>query len=763
MHLGEMTMLLPMEPDRVEEFWQSFRDETESDDLDHFLAWLYEHRHVGSETFRALHGHGQLSLVTLDELLQGDDDDDLDDRFTTLGVLGKGAMGLVHIARERDLRRKVALKVLLEQHANNEDIVRRFFREVQITAWLDHPNIVPVYSLEVDDDGAPACAMKLIQGITLRKWLQEAGDLADAGTMDDAHGLTARLDIFLKICDAIAYSHSKGILHRDLKPSNVMIGPFGEVYVMDWGIARPLRFDDGEQPDDLRPVLGPFEGGEDDAGIFATQYGTVVGTPHYMSPEQAQGRTDLEGRSDLYSLGLILHELITLEPAIAAESVEDALDEAALGKLGPLTWPEPTGAVPPELAAVVGGATALEPEDRYPGVADLAEDLRRYLRGEAVRVSPDTAMQALVRWVGRNREKTVALLAVGLVLILGIATYGLIHERQAVAEAQAREEALGAALTDVATRAATIDREFLRYEGLLEGLAASAMQALNGPDPSDIAVLLDDDFADPDRAPADLAHSDRFGKPVSTSTAVQVLAPGVDRAAVAPHLRRMASIGPGFGPMVVRSDPTVTNVLTGDEIRARVTGEGVPVVWAYVATEEGVHTAWPGKAGYPDGYDPRQRPWYQLAANEFGPRCGNPYLDSQGQGLLLPCALSMFDREQAFRGVAGIDLTFDTIVDRLLELDRPGVRESFLLDEQARVIIRSGYQEQTPPVDPSGKLAPPRFDSADAVDSMLDGGSGYVETADGTLIAWYRLSALGWFYVVEADAGGLLAGRAHDG
>ena len=762
MHLGEMTMLLPMEPDLVEELWQTFRTDTESDDLDHFLAWLYEHRHVGSETFRALHGHGQLSLVTLDELLQEADGDDLDDRFTTLGVLGKGAMGRVHIARERDLRRKVALKVLLEQHADNEDVVRRFFREVQITAWLDHPNIVPVYSLEVDDDGAPACAMKLIQGVTLREWLQETGKLADSDSMDVSRGLTARLDIFLKICDAIAYAHSKGILHRDLKPSNVMIGPFGEVYVMDWGIARPLRFDDGEAPEDLRPILDD-PGDADATGIFATQHGTVVGTPHYMSPEQAQGRTDLEGRSDLYSLGLILHELITLEPAIRADDVEDALEQAALGQLGALTWPEPTGSVPPELAAVVDGATALVPEDRYPGVADLAEDLRRYLRGEAVRVRPDTPMQALLRWVGRNRETTVTLLAAGAVLILGIATYSLIHERQAVAAAQAREEALGAALTDVATRAATIDREFLRYESLLEGLAASAVQALDGPDPGDVPVVLDADFADPSRAPADLAHADRFGKPISTSTAVQVLAPGVARDDVDPLLRRMASIGPGFGPLVVRSDPTVAAVLTPAQIRHRVTVDGLPVVWAYVAVEEGIHTAWPGKAGYPDGYDPRQRPWYQLAANQFGPRCGNPYLDSQGQGLLLPCATALYDRDQSFRGVAGMDLTFDTIVDRLLELDRPGVQESFLLDERARVIIRSRYQEALPPVDPSGRLAPPTFSSAEAVASMLQGRSGYLETDEGTLIAWYGLGALGWFYVVQAHADRLLAGDPDDG
>ena len=372
-----------MEGDEADALYGEFVAAEPAGDLDRFLAWLYQQGHVGSETFRALHVHGDLTLVTLDDLARGPElvEDGVEDRFAFLGVLGRGAMGEIHVARERDLRRKVALKFLLPERSGNPTVVRRFFREIQITAQLEHPNIVPIYALETEDGGVPACSMKLIQGRTLRDYIKEAGALAETDELDEDHSLTTRLEHFLKVCDAIAYAHDRGIVHRDLKPSNVMIGPYNEVYVMDWGIAKPVN---SEVEDDLSGIeIGAWSedpGEHGQGGAFETRVGTVVGTPHYMAPEQAMGEGDLDERADQYALGLILHELVTLDWANPGEEATEAIEAAMAGEVSPMIWPEKTGRLPPELEAIVGKATERDRADRYASVEALSDDLRRYLR-----------------------------------------------------------------------------------------------------------------------------------------------------------------------------------------------------------------------------------------------------------------------------------------------------------------------------------------------------------------------------------------------
>ena len=769
MELGELKLLLPMEGDQSEALYGEFCVAEPGGDLDRFLSWLYERGHVGSETFRALHVHGDLSLVTLDELARFADEPDegVEGRFAFLGVLGKGAMGEIHVAREKDLRRKVALKFLLPERSGNPVVVRRFFREIQITAQLEHPNIVPVYGLETEEDGVPACSMKLIQGHTLRDYIKEARALAEADKLSEDHSLTTRLEHFLKVCDAIAYAHDRGIVHRDLKPSNVMIGPYNEVYVMDWGIAKPVRAELKEELSGLE--IGGWSSeveGHEKGGAFETRVGTVVGTPHYMAPEQALGESDLDERADQYSLGLILQELVTLDWANPGEEATEAIEAAMLGEVNPMTWPEKTGRLPPELVAIVGKATERDRDHRFANVEELADDLRRYLRGEAVLARPDTATQALLRWISRNREKTAVLLALGLVLALAGTTWGLLRERSVLAEARAREEALGQALTTVATRAGLIDREFLRYQGLLEGLSSAAVQALEADAPEEAHLYLDGDFEDVGRAPGDLAFCERYGKEVSFGWPVQVLAPGVEQEQVRPLQLQLATLRDRFPSLVVRSHPSVVDVPSPERRQELLAGEGVPIVWAFVAVQEGIHAAWPGKGGYPEDYDPRERPWYRLSAHKYGPRWGNPYLDSQGQGLLLPCTMALWDRDGRFRGVAGMELTFAWIVDNLLVMEElPGVQESFLLDDNGCVVVRSHFSEAggfRAPEDSNSALRLPLFEEIEVVAEVLAERSGYreFERDDGDrLIAWYRMNALGWYYAVVADARAVLQER----
>jgi serine/threonine-protein kinase len=233
-------------------------------------------------------------------------------------------------------------------------------REARVIARLEHPGIVPVHDAGTLPDGRMFYAMKRVDGRRL-------DEIAPGASLPD------RLRIFQKVCEAVAFAHAHGVLHRDLKPENVMVGPFGEVLVMDWGVARVLD----EAPE--APPLAPRE-----PPAAATAEGTVVGTPAYMAPEQAAGRAEGVGpAADIYALGGLLHFLLTGRPPFD----EDRAHRRARGEPGLAPAPaaaDRTGAAPRALAAVVARAMALEPEARYASAEELAAEVARYLDGSRV-------------------------------------------------------------------------------------------------------------------------------------------------------------------------------------------------------------------------------------------------------------------------------------------------------------------------------------------------------------------------------------------
>jgi serine/threonine protein kinase len=213
-----------------------------------------------------------------------------------------GGLGEVFLAHGEDLNRDVALKFIKAQRVHDPDCQRRFFQEAEITGRLEHPGIVPVYSLGHDGNGSPCYAMRFIRGRTLEdaiKEFHEAGGSGPAGRSHQLRGLIKRL---VAVCNTIAYAHSRGVLHRDLKPANILLGPYGETLVVDWGLAKAVGRDEPEPSAEatLRPSSV--------SGSSETAAGTVVGTPAYMSPEQAEGRlADVGLASDVYSLGAVLY------------------------------------------------------------------------------------------------------------------------------------------------------------------------------------------------------------------------------------------------------------------------------------------------------------------------------------------------------------------------------------------------------------------------------------------------------------------------
>jgi serine/threonine protein kinase/Tfp pilus assembly protein PilF len=353
-------------------------------------------------------------------------------------------LGQVSVALDEELHREVALKEIQDRHADHPDSRARFLLEAEITGGLEHPGIVPVYGLGSYPDGRPFYAMRFIRGDSLQNAIARyhQADRADRSSHERSLELRQLLGRFIDVCDAIAYAHSRGVLHRDLKPGNVMLGPYGETLVVDWGLAKPkgVRATDGNEPTaegTLRPVLSD--------SAPPTQAGTALGTPAYMPPEQAAGRLDELGpASDVYSLGATLYCLLTGKaPFEGGEDVGEILRRVQAGN-----FPRPREVrrdVPAALEAVCLKAMALQPQERYAGPRALAADVERWLADEPVSAYREPWQMRARRWVGRHRTLVATTAATLLVatVSLSVATIFL-QKANADKEAalhQAKEQA----------------------------------------------------------------------------------------------------------------------------------------------------------------------------------------------------------------------------------------------------------------------------------------------------------------------------------
>ncbi len=335
-----------------------------------------------------------------------------------VGTLGEGGMGMVLKARDQRIHRSVAMKVLRAGNEFSADKLQRFVGEAQLTGQLEHPNIVPVYQLGVASDGQVFYTMKYVRGQTLDQVLQQLR----RGNPETArqYPLPTLLTVFQKVADAMAFAHSRGIIHRDLKPANIMIGAFGEVLVMDWGLAKRLTetTQSSEAPASTDSTLELPKDGK-----FNTMEGSVVGTPPFLSPEQADGRTPLDHRSDIFVLGVILYEILALRPPVELKSSEQVIEALRKGSLIPLkqrvAMPEQDGGPPPKLihcsrgklpegiSAVVGKAMRHDRASRYQSVEELQTDLTACQNGFPAAAEEAGWFRQLQLLLGRRRRESL--------------------------------------------------------------------------------------------------------------------------------------------------------------------------------------------------------------------------------------------------------------------------------------------------------------------------------------------------------------------
>jgi serine/threonine-protein kinase len=328
------------------------------------------------------------------------------------------------------------------RRAGDADCRRRFLREAEITARLEHPGVVPVYGLVQGADGQPCYAMRFIEGQSFKDAIQlfhERDQKPGRTAGDRALALRELLGRFVAVCNTVAFAHSRGIIHRDLKPANVMLGPYGETLVVDWGLAKPVRA--VEESLTVDETTG--ESSADEAGA-ETRAGQVVGTPGYMSPEQAAGDPAAVGPgSDVYSLGAILYHLLTGKAPLAGPDLGEVLRRARAGNISPPGQVKP--GIPRALELICQRAMAARPEDRYAGALELKAEVERWLADEPVAAYREPLSARMARWGRRHRPVVAgaAALLVTAVVALGAGIAAVDFERQHTAEQRdQKQEAL---------------------------------------------------------------------------------------------------------------------------------------------------------------------------------------------------------------------------------------------------------------------------------------------------------------------------------
>ena len=365
-------------------------------------------------------------------------------RFRVLRPHARGGLGAVFVAMDTELHREVALKQIHDKHADDPVSRQRFLLEAEVTGGLEHPGIVPVYGLGTYADGRPFYAMRFVGGDSLKEAIARfhEDDMLKRDPGRRSLELRKLLRRFMDVCNAIEYAHSRGVLHRDIKPGNVMVGRHGETLVVDWGLAKAQGRTDAAGLSGERPLVPSSASGSSD-----TLPGSALGTPAYMSPEQARGELDRLGpRSDVYSLGATLYCLLTGKPPVESDDIGEVLRHVQRGDFPPPRKLDTS--IDQALEAICLKAMALEPDNRYASCKALADDVERWMADQPVAAWREPWTRSLVRWLTRHRTGVAAAGAAMLMALVGLGAASGVQAR-ANGELRRTNDALFAANTRV--------------------------------------------------------------------------------------------------------------------------------------------------------------------------------------------------------------------------------------------------------------------------------------------------------------------------
>ena len=636
-------------------------------------------------------------------------------------TIAVGGQGSIRKAVDRSLGCVVAVKTLHGKLCSDEQARCDFVNEARLTASLDHPAIIPIHGLFGDAGNGMHLAMKLISGHTLSDYIKNIVAVYERkgiARFDERRSLYNRIEIFLRVCDAMEHAHSRGIIHRDLKLENVMIGRHRETYVTDWGLALTLE----------------------EAGNLPK----VTGTPGFLAPEVLTTRK-ADVRSDIYSLGIILFEMVSLRPAFPHTELSELLRMVKQGKHVPLRHRFGCR-IDADLRAIILKAIDLDPDSRYQEVKELAADLRRYLANEETVALPDNIFSKVGRWgVNHRRGMLLTVMAV-LLLGVGIVARTLYREMKWSTKLRLRDNVVGAVYSETTGTAARIDRDLDRIEYRLEQLRTNILFSLLKARPSPASerrffIPVEDYVKSP---PPGFVHAESYGHKIDPDSACvfnfrggRVNFDDLRYFGNTARFMRRAVLNPGKGG----EKQAVEELLR----------RGKPIMSIYFALTDGTFACYPGsRDDFPPDYSPLKRPWYTRALEARGRLVwSGPYQDSGLYGeSVITCSAAIRSAEGKILGVAGIDFSLTKFTRTVLATEGRYMRftsERMLIDPQGAVLFRANPSKQT---------AVPPFADEELIRRMLQRKFGTILTRQGgheMLLAFARVRAIDLLYVEYLD------------
>ena len=671
----------------------------------------------------------------------------LDSRYSILEEFAQGGLATVSIARDKNLCRIVAIKSLKEDARQKKEIADSFVAEAKVTAQLDHPAIIPIYGLTGDEKSGIHLSMKLVNGKTLREYLRNLVlnyRIRGIKAFDEAAQLRKRLEIFLRVCDAIAYAHHRNIMHRDLKPENIMLGKYMEVYVVDWGLAKVISDGNDNIPDNAK----------------------ISGTPRYLAPEVLLGEK-CDARSDIFTLGLILQEIVTLQFAIKGKDEKEYMEHILGGEQEPIRhlfkWH-----IDKALQAIIRKATAYSVQERYQSVNELSEDLRRYMAGLSISAYPDNIFMKFSRFAYQHRQGFMAGLMALFFLFASVTVYAIYRQLQTSREMNIQNRAINFIYNRTASVSEHLNITALHIQEQLSALARLVVYLLSyhhETNEHEWEKLFRPTYHKIGKTEQSMFYSPHYKRMISLDYGIYTFAPDTDPRKGVEFIKQISPVLTKMKYIVLGSESGYSfDKKDYEKLKMKYLYKGFPVRSVYIGSRGGVKLLYPWRGNYPREVDPRERLWYRNARKQNGPAWGKPYMDFDSiSGLCIPCSVPIVDLDGIFRGVVGADLSVNRLTQSILSRGNIGdyVIEKAVISREGEIIFSSKSNYFNKKFDPekyhsNTEFKTPLFRSWDVRSRILNSNKDFgtfIVTQRGrrVIYSFAHLEIFNMFFVVVAD------------